>query len=99
MKDDLQTLPSIGPSLARDLRDLGVRSKAALKRRNPERLYAQLNKLRGVRQDPCVLYSFRCATYAARSRRPKPELLQWWNWKGRHLPAAYRSSSRSNPGF
>jgi len=88
MTDDLQTLPSIGPSLARDLRALGVRSKAALKRRNPERLYAQLNKLRGVRQDPCVLYSFRCATYAARSRRPKPELLLWWNWKGRQVPAS-----------
>lgn len=85
MTDDLQTLPSIGPSLAQDLRTLGVRSKAALKRRNPERLYAQLNQLRGERQDPCVLYSFRCAVYAARTPKPKAELLQWWHWKDRHL--------------
>ncbi len=83
MTDDLQTLPSIGPSLARDLRALGVRSKAALKRRNPERLYARLSQLRGERQDPCVLYSFRCAVYAARTRKPKPELLLWWHWKDR----------------
>jgi len=88
MTDDLQTLPSIGPSLARDLRALGVRSKAALKRRNPERLYARLNQLRGMRQDPCVLYSFRCAVYAARTPKPKPKLLLWWHWKDRRLSAS-----------
>jgi hypothetical protein len=57
--DDLESLPAIGPSLARDLR--------------------------GARQDPCVLYAFRCAAYAARTPRPKAELLKWWNWKGRSL--------------
>ena len=86
MTDDLQTLPSIGPSLARDLRALGVRSRAGLKRCNPERLYALLGDLRGERQDPCVLYSLRCGIYAARTPRPKPELLRSWHWKGRHLP-------------
>ena len=86
--DDLQTLPSIGPSLAQDLRDLGVHSVAMLRRRDPERLYAALNALHGVRQDPCVLYSFRCAVYAARTERPRPALLKWWNWKGRSLVVA-----------
>lgn len=85
--DNLQTLPSIGPSLAQDLRDLGIRSAAQLGRRDPERLYTALNDLRGQRQDPCVLYSFRCAVYAARTARPKPALLKWWNWKGRTLAA------------
>jgi hypothetical protein len=56
-----------------------------LPRRDPERLYAQLNRLRGERQDPCVLYSFRCAAYAARTPRPREHLLKWWNWKGRTL--------------
>jgi hypothetical protein len=83
--DELQTLPAIGPSLAADLRALGVRRVADLKRRNPERLYARLNRLRGARQDPCVLYSFRCAAYAARTLRPRAHLLKWWNWKGRML--------------
>ena len=82
-KDELQSLPGIGPSLAADLRALGVRRIRELKRRNPERLYVQLNRLRGQRQDPCVLYAFRCATYAARTPRPAPELLKWWNWKDR----------------
>jgi hypothetical protein len=82
-KDELETLPGIGPSLACDLRALGVRRVADLKQRHPERLYAQLNRLRGQRQDPCVLYAFRCAAYAARTARPTPELLKWWNWKDR----------------
>ncbi len=83
--DPLQTIPGIGPSLAQDLRDLGIRRVADLERRDPERLYARLNRLRGVRQDPCVLYAFRCAVYYARTPRPRPELLRWWNWKDREI--------------
>jgi hypothetical protein len=81
--DELESVPGVGPSIARDLRDLGVHTVAGLKRRDPERLYAALNRLRGVRQDPCVLYTFRCAVYCARTPRPKAALLQWWNWKDR----------------
>jgi len=51
-RDELETLPGIGPSLAGDLRALGVRRIADLRRRDPERLYARLNRLRGARQDP-----------------------------------------------
>jgi hypothetical protein len=83
--DELQSLSGVGPSIARDLRDLGVTSVAALARRNPERLYAELNRRRGVQQDPCVLYVFRCAVYAARTARPAPMLLKWWSWKDRRL--------------
>ena len=83
--NDLQRAPGIGPSLAQDLRDLGVHRLADLRRRDPERLYERLHQLRGVRQDPCVLYAFRCAAYFARTQRPRPHLLKWWNWKGRRL--------------
>jgi len=85
LDDEFLRIPGIGPSLARDLRELGVRGLADLKGRDPERLYERLNRIRGVRQDPCVLYAFRCAVYFARTPRPKPELLKWWNWKGREL--------------
>lgn len=78
-------IPGVGPSLARDLRDLGVTSVAALRRRDPERLYADLGRIRGVRQDPCVLYVFRCAVYFSRTPRPRAERLKWWYWKGRKL--------------
>lgn len=83
--DELQVIPGIGPSLAADLRDLGIRRVADLTRRDPERMYQQLNTLRGIRQDPCVLYVFRCAVYFARTPRPRSELLKWWNWKDRTL--------------
>jgi len=88
MPDELQSLPSIGPSLAADLRLLGVRSVKELARRDPERLYARLCELTKSHQDRCVLYSFRCAIYAARTADPKPELLLWWNWKDRALERA-----------
>jgi len=85
VRDELQVLPAVGPSIAADLRRLGVRSVRELSRRNPETLYRRLCVLTGVRQDPCVLYTFRCAVYAARTPRPRPELLKWWNWKDRRL--------------
>lgn len=88
MKDELQQLPAVGPSIAADLRRLGVRSIRDLARRDPERLYARLCEVSGQRQDPCVLYTFRCAVYAARTPRANPELLRWWNWKGRTLDQA-----------
>ena len=85
MQDELQTIPGIGPSLAADLRRLGIRRVADLRRRRPQQLYDRLCVLTGVRQDPCVLYGFRCAVYFARTPRPEPRLLKWWNWKDRAL--------------
>jgi Pathogenicity locus len=91
MRDPLEVLPAVGPSIAADLRRLGVRSVADLARRDPERLYERLNRLTRTRQDPCVLYAFRCAVYAARTPRPVPALMQWWHWKDRRLEARRRA--------
>lgn len=82
---ELQVIPGIGPSLASDLYSLGIRRVSDLKRRSPETLYRQLEKLTGSRQDPCVLYTFRCAAYFARTPKPVPRLLLWWNWKDRRV--------------
>ena len=84
--DELQELPGVGPSIAADLRSLGVRSIKDLARRDPERLYERLCDLTGKRQDPCLLYVFRCAVYASRTELPDPRLLKWWSWKDRPLP-------------
>ena len=81
--DPLQAIPGVGPSIARDLRRLGVRRVADLKGRSPEALYQRLNRMSGVRQDPCVLYTFRCAVYFASTARPSAERLNWWWWKAR----------------
>jgi nucleotidyltransferase/DNA polymerase involved in DNA repair len=60
MRDELQQLPAIGPSMARDLRRLGIRSVKDLARRDPERLYARLSAISGMR------HPLRCALHAPR---------------------------------
>ena len=79
----LQSLPSIGPSLAEDLRALGFRVPGDLRGRDPEQMFADLCELRGQKIDRCVLYSFRCAVHSASSTDHDPELAKWWNWKDR----------------
>jgi|GEM_PF-230887 len=81
LADDLEQIPGVGPSIAADLRGLGIRRVADLKGRDPERLYADLQRKAGVHVDRCVLYVFRCAAYFATAKRHRPELLKWWNWK------------------
>lgn len=84
---ELQVIPGIGPSLAQDLYALGIRRVADLKGKDPEKLYRRLERLTKSQQDRCVLYTFRCAVYYARTSRPDPARLLWWNWKDRPGPA------------
>jgi hypothetical protein len=79
--ESLESVPGIGPSLAADLRRLGVRRVGDLKGRNAESLYGRLCRLEKASVDRCVLYAFRCAVYYASRSRHDPELLKWWNWK------------------
>ncbi|MFZ3074412.1 MAG: DUF4332 domain-containing protein [Minisyncoccales bacterium] len=78
---DLQKIPGVGKSIAQDLRDIGIRSVADLKGKNPEKLYEKSNRFAGVTQDRCLLYVFREAVYFAQTFNPDPEKLKWWNWK------------------
>jgi len=81
MRSALEVIPGVGPSIAGDLHRLGIRRVSDLARRNPERLYEAFVRLEGRPVDRCVLYVFRCACYFARTRRPDPKKLLWWNWK------------------
>jgi hypothetical protein len=56
-----QSIPGIGPNLARDLTDLGFAEASDLRGQDPERMFGDLCQLRGERIDRCVLYAFRCA--------------------------------------
>lgn len=80
---DLQTIPGVGPSIAEDLRDLGYSRVSDLRSEDPEQMYLELIKRRGIYQDRCVLYVFRCAVYFAGDEVHDPDLLKWWNWKDR----------------
>jgi len=91
-KDELQTIPGIGPSLAADLRDLGYRRVTDLKGEDPQKMYDRLIKLRGAHQDRCVLYVFRCAVYYASRRTHDARKLKWWNWSDANLRRMGRMS-------
>jgi len=81
--DKLETIPGVGKSIAKDLRDIGIRRVQDLMNENPQNLYEELCKKRNARIDPCELYVFRCAIYYAENDLHDPELLKWWNWKDR----------------
>ena len=81
VKDELEQIPGVGKSIARDLRQIGITSVKQLKRRNPEKLYQRLCDFRASPVDRCMLYVLRCAVYYASSSDPDPELLKWWKWK------------------
>jgi hypothetical protein len=86
-EENLQSIPGVGPSLSRDLEDLGYRCVGDLAGQDPEEMYQRLIRIRGTHQDPCVLYVFRCAVYAASTPEPEPDLLRWWAWKDRRFSA------------
>jgi hypothetical protein len=79
----LESIPGIGPSMAADLRSIGIFKVSDLKVRDPEQLYRALEDRAGRHVDRCVLYVFRCAVYYASNDRHDPEKLKWWNWKDR----------------
>jgi hypothetical protein len=78
---ELRTIPGVGKSISIDLWNLGIRSVNDLRKKNPERLYDRHCKQKKMIVDRCMLYVLRCAVYYASEKKPKPELLLWWNWK------------------
>jgi len=76
-----QLIPGIGKSISLDFWNIGLRSIADLAGQNPGILYDKLNSITGVKQDICVLYTFRCAVYYATEKYHDKEKLKWWYWK------------------
>jgi Pathogenicity locus len=72
----LEDLPNIGPSLAADLRLIGIRHPRELKGRDPFVLYQTLAAATGSRQDPCVLDTFMAATDFMNGAAAAP----WWKY-------------------
>lgn len=80
-KRELTTIPSVGPSIAGDLWDIGIRRIGDLKGADPEDLWMKINSHQGQMTCRCVLYTMRCAVYYASNDTTDPELLKWWNHK------------------
>lgn len=70
----LEQLPNIGPSLAGDLRLLGIKHPTELAGRDAFALYRALCTTTGKRHDPCVLDTFIAAVDFMRGGEPRP----WW---------------------
>jgi hypothetical protein len=83
----LSDLVSVGPAMVADFRQLGVETVAQLARKNPERLYEELCRRTGVRQDPCVLDTFCAAVAQARDPKLPREQSNWWYWSRKRKAA------------
>ena len=74
-------IPGIGPAMAGDLWDLGMRSMADLAVGDPEAMYTETRRQAGGEMDRCVLYVYRCAVAFAKDPDLEADLRQWWKWK------------------
>lgn len=81
VENNLQTIPGVGRSIAKDLQNIGICSVDDLKGKDPETLYEASNLYAGKVQDRCLLYVLRTAVYFAENKNPDPKKLKWWNWK------------------
>ena len=78
---ELRQIPGVGISIANDLWNIGIKTVADLKGKDPEKLYDASNKYAGAVQDRCLLYVFRCAVYYAetppdKQRARKTEMVE-----------------------
>ena len=74
--DALERLPNIGPSLAADLRRIGIQHPRDLRGKDAFALYQTLCAATDQRQDPCVLDTFMAATDFMRGAPAAP----WWHY-------------------
>lgn len=72
----LTDIPNVGPSIADDLRGLGIAEPRQLIGRDPYELYRRLNRLTGVTHDPCVADVFIAAVRFMEGGPPTP----WWHY-------------------
>ena len=87
---ELRKIPGVGKNTEQDLLNLGIRSIADLKGRDPEELYMQDCLFKGYQEDRCQLYVYRLAVYfadhGADRQACEPETLKWWYWKDKKYP-------------
>ena len=70
----LQDIPNIGPSMAADLRMLGIDTPLKLVGQDPYAMYQRMMDLSGEYQDPCVCDTYIAAVRFMEGAPPHP----WW---------------------
>lgn len=80
-KLELLDIPNIGVAIKKDLESIGITSVEMLKTSNPDDLYDRVCKMKGFKEDRCLLYVFRMAIYYVNNENHDKEKLKWWYWK------------------
>ena len=70
----LEEIPNVGPSMAEDLRLVGVSHPQDLIGRDPYQMYEELCQKTGKRHDPCVIDVFISAVRFMEGEPKRP----WW---------------------
>ncbi len=85
--------------MLRDFERLGVKTVGQLAREEPKEMYERLCRIRGERQDICVLDVFTAAVAQARDPELPLAMRQWWYWsrERKRAAAGQRRSPASNP--
>jgi len=88
----LEDLPNVGKAIAADLRAIGIRQPAQLKRKDPYALYERLNRVTGTRHDPCVLDTFIAVVRFVEGGPPQP----WWAYTAERKRTLSKRKRRSS---
>ena len=80
-KSPLIDLPNVGPAVAEDLHNIGIKKIEDLKGKDPDKLYAKLEKFEGAHVDRCMLYVMRSLVYMAKTGERDPKKVAWWHFK------------------
>jgi hypothetical protein len=74
----LSDLRNVGPAALGDFAVLGIETIAHLQTCHPAQLFYDLQRLTGIRQDPCVYDVFAAAVHQAQTGEAK----NWWAFTG-----------------
>jgi hypothetical protein len=89
----LEDIPNVGPAIAADLRQLGIKSAGELVGRDPYAMYDDLCRITKQRHDPCLLDTFIAAVRFMEGEPKKP----WWKYTAERKKAlAARSRSEGS---
>jgi hypothetical protein len=91
---DLQQIPNVGPSIARDLQLIGITTPRDLLGTDPYALYADLCRITGVRHDPCVIDVFIAAVRFMAGDPPRP----WWKYTPERKRTLAARATATTPG-
>ena len=83
----LTDIPNIGPSIAADLRSIGIATPDDVRRMDPLVAYETLRGPMGQRHDPCVLDAFLAAHDFMAGGAARP----WWHFTARRKALRNRS--------